>query len=64
MFMMVELIEKKERGERLTRAELDFWTHGAARGAIPDYQSAALLMAIRFQGMTPEETRDLTLSMA
>lgn len=63
MFNMVDLIEKKKRGQALSRQELDFFALGAARRTIPDYQLAALLMAIWFRGMTAEETRDLTLAM-
>lgn len=61
---MVELILKKRRGEAFAREEIAQWVQGAARGAVPDYQLAALLMAICCQGMTPEETRDLTMEMA
>ncbi|MCL1963919.1 MAG: thymidine phosphorylase, partial [Firmicutes bacterium] len=64
MDSILALIQKKKMGEALTRDEIRQWVMGAARGTVPDYQSAALLMAIRFMGMTDEETRDLTLRMA
>ncbi len=60
---MVDLIEKKKHGQALSAEELAFFAQGAAEGSIPDYQLAALLMAVWFNGMTPEETRDLTLAM-
>ncbi len=60
---MLEIITKKKLGQRLTREEITHFALGAADGSIPDYQLAALLMAIRLKGMTPEETTDLTLAM-
>ncbi len=60
---MVEIITKKKLGQILTDEEIDFFVQGAATKSIPDYQLAALLMAIRLNGMTPEETTHLTLSM-
>lgn len=61
---MYDLILKKKRGGELTKDEIDFMISGYTKGNIPDYQMSAMMMAICFQGMTPEETKDLTLAMA
>lgn len=61
---MVEVIERKRDGEALTREEIEFFVTGYTRGDIPDYQAAALLMAVALRGMNDEETRFLTLAMA
>ena len=58
------ILENKKRGRALTEEEIAFFVRGAADGSIPDYQLAALLMAIRLQGMTPGETAALTMAMA
>ena len=60
---MLDIITKKKLGQELTRTEILEFTRGAADGSIPDYQLAALLMAIRLNGMTAQETTDLTLAM-
>lgn len=60
---MTELIEKKKRGGSLSNEELRFIVTGSLKGEIPDYQLAALFMAIRFQGMDQRETSDLTREM-
>ena len=60
---MVNIITKKKLGQELTAQEIDYFVQGAAKQTIPDYQLAALLMAIRFQGMTDQETTHLTLAM-
>ena len=60
---MVSIIEKKKLGYTLTEEEIKFFVAGAADGSIPDYQLAALLMAIRLNGMNREETAQLTLAM-
>jgi pyrimidine-nucleoside phosphorylase len=60
---MYDLIYKKKMGEALGDAEIAFWVQGAATGALPDEQSAALLMAICWRGMSTAETLALTLGM-
>ncbi len=57
---MLDLIEKKKMGERLSRLELSYFIDAVTSSSVPDYQISALLMAIRFQGMDDEETSDLT----
>jgi thymidine phosphorylase len=59
----VDLIQKKRDGGTLTPAEIRFFIEGVTRGAIPDYQASALLMAIFFRGMAAEETAALTSAM-
>ncbi|OAT86490.1 pyrimidine-nucleoside phosphorylase [Desulfotomaculum copahuensis] len=61
---MYDIILKKRRGFELTREEIEFFIHGYTAADIPDYQAAAFLMAVFFQGLTPRETADLTLAMA
>lgn len=60
---MVQIILKKKRGAALSREEIRYFVRGAADGSVPDYQVSALLMAICFAGMTPQETADLTMEM-
>jgi pyrimidine-nucleoside phosphorylase len=61
---MYEIIEKKRDGSELSCAELEFFINGYCGGSIPDYQAAALLMAIFIRGMNSRETADLTGLMA
>ena len=61
---MYDLILKKKRGVELTNEEICYMINGYTKGDIPDYQMSAMMMAICFQGMTPEETKNLTLAMA
>lgn len=60
---IVSIIEKKKLGQVLSKEEIEFFVAGAADGSIPDYQLAALLMAIRLNGMNREETTQITLAM-
>lgn len=57
------IIERKRDGGELSREELEFFIDGYTRGDIPDYQMAALAMAIYFQGMQFDETVTLTERM-
>jgi pyrimidine-nucleoside phosphorylase len=59
----VDVIARKRDGHSLTRQEVDHFVAGAASGAIPDYQTSALLMAVVLRGMTEEETAWLTDAM-
>ncbi len=61
---MYDIIKKKRDGLELTSQEIEFVVNGYVSGNIPDYQMAALLMAIFLKGMNQRETYDLTLSMA
>lgn len=61
---MYDIIEKKKQKVALTREEIRYVVNSFTAGEIPDYQMSALLMAIYFQGMTMEETVDLTMAMA
>jgi pyrimidine-nucleoside phosphorylase len=49
------IIEKKRGGGELTAEELERIFGGYLDGDVPDYQMAALLMAVHFQGMGPAE---------
>lgn len=60
---MYDLINKKKKGEALTKEEIEFMITGYTNGEIPDYQMSAMMMAICFQGMNDEETLNLTLAM-
>lgn len=60
---MYDIIMKKKRGEVLSDAEIAFWIAGVTDRSIPDYQHAALLMAICFQGLNAHETAVLTEEM-
>lgn len=60
---ILDIIEKKKLGEELSKEEISFWIKGLCSGDIPDYQTSALLMAIRLKGMNQEETVNLCQEM-
>ena len=43
---MIDLIERKKRGGALCEKEIRYFIDGFTGSEIPDYQAAALLMAI------------------
>lgn len=57
------LIEKKRDGKELTPEEIRDFVQGVTDGSFADYQITAFLMAVYFQGMTPQETCSLTQEM-
>lgn len=59
----VDIINQKRRGGALSTDEIEYMVMGFTDGVIPDYQMAAFLMAICLQGMTKEETVQLTRIM-
>jgi len=59
----LSLIEAKRDGKTLTAEEIRKFVVEFAAGKVPDYQMAALLMAIYFRGLNSAETRALTLAM-
>ena len=60
---MYDIIQKKRDGGTLSEAEIGWVIDGYVKGVIPDYQMAALNMAIYFQGMNLEETTALTFAV-
>ena len=57
------LLDKKREGHALGSAEIREFIEGFTSGEIPDYQMAAMAMAICCRGMTERETADLTDAM-
>lgn len=60
----VDIIINKRDKNPLSREEIEFFVNGYTRGDIPDYQAAAWAMAVTLNGMTEQETTDLTMAMA
>ncbi|MBO4861875.1 MAG: thymidine phosphorylase, partial [Firmicutes bacterium] len=60
---MYDIIKNKRDGGKLSPEEIRFFVEGYTAGEIPDYQAAALCMAIFYKGMDAEETTALTLAI-
>src|SRR5579862_1902223 len=63
MLLPAHIIQKKRNGHALTEEEIRFFVDEFTHGELPDYQMAALAMAICFQGMNFDETMWLTRAM-
>lgn len=58
------IISKKREDKVISKDEIDYFVREYTNGNIPDYQAAALIMAICINGMTEEEIKNLTMAMA
>jgi pyrimidine-nucleoside phosphorylase/thymidine phosphorylase len=59
----VEIVRRKRDGGVLSADEIRFFLDGYTRGEIPDYQAAALLMAVYLRGLSDEELGPWTEGM-
>lgn len=64
LMQMIDLIVKKRDGEELSFEQINFFIEKYTTDEIPDYQAAALLMAIYIRGMNRRETVALTQAVA
>lgn len=62
-FQVYPLIDKKKRGEKLSKPEVKWFIQSYTDGKIPDYQMSAMLMAMFIRGMDVSETAFLTDAM-
>lgn len=58
-----EFIRKKRNGTAHPPGEIQKWIESYLKNEVLDYQMAAWLMAVYFQGMTPSEANELTSAM-
>ncbi len=61
---MIDVISKKKQRQDLSEQEITYVINEFVKDKVPDYQMAALLMAIYFNGMSAAETAMLTMAMA
>ena len=59
----LSLIESKREGKILAAGQIQEFIREFTAGKLPDYQMAALLMAVYFRGLDTAETTALTLAM-
>ena len=59
-----DIIAKKRDKQELNKEEIYFFINEYTNNKIADYQASALIMAIYINGMSKEETLNLTLAMA
>jgi pyrimidine-nucleoside phosphorylase len=53
--LVQELIRRKRDGERVSPDDLRWFVRAVTDGSVPDYQAAAMLMAIYFRGLDADE---------
>ena len=58
---ILDIIDKKEKGEKLTKEELQYTIDNYLNGTIKDYQMSAFLTEIDLLGLSDEETITLDL---
>lgn len=61
---ILEIIEKKRDKKELSKEEIEYFIERYTNDKIADYQASALIMAMYLNGMTKQETTDLTIAMA
>lgn len=61
---ILQIIEKKRDKKELSKEEIEYFIKEYVNENVTDYQAAALIMAIYLNGMTKEETANLTIAMA
>ena len=61
---ILDIIAKKRDKKELKKEEIEYFIEAYVRNEIADYQAAALIMAIFLNGMTKQETTNLTIAMA
>ncbi len=62
-FHMTECIRKTKMRQPLTAEEIRAMVTGITDGTVPDYQTAAWLMAVCLNGLSDSETASLTMAM-
>ena len=60
---VVDLIEQKRDGKEIAAADIKAFVDAVVRKEVPEYQTAAFLMAVFFRGMLPEELVAYTQAM-
>src|SRR2546428_6052398 len=60
---VVEVIERKRDGGKLTAEEIEALVLGYAKGEVPDYQMAAFCMAVVWRGMDTAGTAALAAAV-
>ena len=61
---ILDIIAKKRDSLELNKEEINYFVEEYTKGEITDYQAAALIMSIYINGMTKEETTNLSIAMS